>query len=129
MSEKEAVLDASALLALLNREPGSATVADFFPQVAISAVNLSEVMAKLVERGMPAEAVRTILEDLDLDVHSFDADAAYETGALRTATRQLGLSLGDRACLALGQKLKRTVLTTDGAWMSLDLGIIIRAIR
>jgi ribonuclease VapC len=129
VSDREAVLDASALLALLNREPGSATVAAHFPQVAISAVNLSEVAAKLVERGMPAEAVRTILEDLDLDIHPFDADAAYATGALRTATRQLGLSLGDRACLALGQRLQRPVLTTDGAWTSLDLGITIRAIR
>jgi PIN domain nuclease of toxin-antitoxin system len=78
---------------------------------------------------MAAEAVRTILEDLDLDVHPFDEDAAYATGALRTATRQLGLSLGDRACLALGLRLQRPVLTTDGAWTSLDLDLTIRAIR
>jgi ribonuclease VapC len=125
----EVVLDASALLALLNSEPGSAMVAAAFPHVAISAVNLSEVVAKLVERSMPAEAVRSILEDLDLDVHSFDAESAYATGALRTVTRQLGLSLGDRACLALGQRLDRPVLTTDGAWKSLDLGIKVRPIR
>lgn len=129
MSEKEAVLDASALLALLNREPGSTTVATYFPQVAVSAVNLSEVTAKLVERGMPSEEVRTILEALDMDVHSFDADAAYATGALRSATRHLGLSLGDRACLALGQRLKRPVLTTDGVWTTLKLGIPIIPIR
>jgi ribonuclease VapC len=125
----EVVLDASALLALLNSEPGSATVAAAFPRVAIGAVNLSEVVAKLVERGMPAEAVRAILEDLDLDVHPFDAESAYATGALRTATRQLGLSLGDRACLALGQRLDRPVLTTDGAWKSLDVGVTVRPIR
>jgi ribonuclease VapC len=125
----EVVLDASALLALLNSEPGSATVAAAFPRVAIGAVNLSEVVSKLVERGMPAEAVRAILEDLDLDVHPFDAESAYATGALRTATRQLGLSLGDRACLALGQRLDRPVLTTDGAWKSLDVGVTIRPIR
>src|SRR3954465_7123929 len=125
----EVVLDASALLALLNQERGSATVSAAFPRVAISAVNLSEVMAKLVERSMPAEAVRTILEDLDLDVHPFDAEAAYATGALRAATRHLGLSLGDRACLALGRQLGRPVLTTDGAWGSLDLGVTVRPIR
>jgi PIN domain nuclease of toxin-antitoxin system len=125
----EVVLDASALLALLNSEPGSATVAAAFPGVSISAVNLSEVVAKLVERSMPAEAVRTILEDLDLDIHPFDAEAAHRAGALRTATRQLGLSFGDRACLALGRQLGRPVLTTDGVWGSLDLGVTVRAIR
>jgi PIN domain nuclease of toxin-antitoxin system len=78
---------------------------------------------------MPAEAVRTILEDLDLDVHPFDAEAAYATGALRAATRHLGLSLGDRACLALGRQLGRPVLTTDGAWGSLDLGVTVKPIR
>ena len=125
----EVVLDASALLALLNSEPGSATVAAAFPGVAISAVNLSEVVAKLVERSVPAATVKTILDDLDLDVHPFDAEAAHATGALRTITRPLGLSLGDRACLALGRQLGRPVLTTDGAWGSLDLGVTVKPIR
>jgi ribonuclease VapC len=125
----EVVLDASALLALLNEEPGSEAVAQAFPRAAVSAVNLSEVVAKLVEAGMPIEEVRRILEDLDLDVRPFDAEMAYSSGALRAATRTLGLSLGDRACLALGQFLGRPVLTTDRAWESLDLGVTVRPIR
>jgi ribonuclease VapC len=123
------VLDASALLALLNQEPGSEAVAEALPGAAISAVNLSEVVAKLVEAKMPGAAVRAILQPLDLDVQPFDAEMAYAAGALRAATRKLGLSLGDRACLALGKLMIRPVLTTDRAWAGLDLGVTVNAIR
>jgi PIN domain nuclease of toxin-antitoxin system len=125
----EVVLDASALLALVGGEPGGAIVAEAFPHVVISAVNLSEAVAKLIERSMPPAVVRALLEDLDLDVHPFDAESAFAAGDLRATTRDLGLSFGDRACLALGQQLKLPVLTTDRAWASLDLGIAIRPIR
>ena len=123
------VIDASALLALLNAEAGSDVVSEALPGAAISAVNLAEVAAKLVEANMPIDAVRTILEPLDLDVRPFDAELAYASGALRATTRRLGLSLGDRACLALGQLLARPVLTTDRAWAGLDLGVTVRTIR
>jgi PIN domain nuclease of toxin-antitoxin system len=125
----DVVVDASALLALLNQEPGSEAVAEALPHAAISAVNLSEVVAKLAETSLPAAAVRRLLEDLNLDVHPFDAEMAYAAGALRAATRTLGLSLGDRACLALGQRLGKPVLTTDRAWQSLDLGVAVRTLR
>jgi len=125
----EVVLDASALLAFLNQETGMEVVAELLPGAAVSAVNLSEVVAKLVEATMPVDVVRSALEDLGLDVRPFDAEMAYAAGALRTATRRLGLSLGDRACLALGQLLARPVLTTDRAWEGLDLGVAVRSIR
>jgi PIN domain nuclease of toxin-antitoxin system len=125
----EVVVDASALLALLNEEPGGSAVAEALPRSAISAVNLAEVVAKLVDAGMPGQEVRAILEDLELDVQPFDAELAYLSGALRTATRKLGLSLGDRACLALGLRLGVPVLTTDHAWQALDLGVTVRAVR
>ncbi len=125
----EVVLDASALLALVKNEPGGDIVAAAFPHVAISAVNLSEAVAKLTERSMPIAMIRTLLEGLDLDVYPFDTEAAFVAGALRAMTRALGLSFGDRACLALGQQLDLTVLTTDRAWASLDLGITVRPIR
>lgn len=99
------VLDASALLALLNAEPGSRAVEENLSGAAVSAVNLSEVIAKLSERGMPEAAIRTALEGLGLDVRPFDTAMAYSAGTLRAATRGLGLSLGDRACLALGATL------------------------
>jgi PIN domain nuclease of toxin-antitoxin system len=123
------VLDASALLALLNAEPGQEVVQRSIPGAAISAVNLSEVVAKLTEAGMSEEAVRSTLEDIEIDVHPFDRESAYRTGALRTATKKLGLSLGDRACIALGGQVQRPVLTTDRIWRDLELGLEIRVIR
>ena len=124
-----AVLDASALLALLNSEPGSRIVEENLEDAAMSAVNLSEVVSKLSERGMPADAVRDALESLGLAVHPFDTEMAYAAGTLRAATRRLGLSLGDRACLALGLALGAPILTTDTTWKKLKIGAKVRAIR
>jgi PIN domain nuclease of toxin-antitoxin system len=123
------VLDASALLALLNEEPGGEKVEQSIPGAAISAVNLSEVISKFTERGMTEEVVRSTLEDIQIDVHPFDRESAYKTGALRMATRGLGLSFGDRACIALGWQLQRPVLTTDRVWRELEVGVEIRVIR
>jgi PIN domain nuclease of toxin-antitoxin system len=113
------VLDASALLALLQDEPGAELVADLLPGGIISAVNLSEVVAKLTDRGMPGEAARAALEGLPIVVHPFDRESAYQAGALRPTTRTVGLSLGDRACLALAIHLDATAVTADRAWASL----------
>jgi PIN domain nuclease of toxin-antitoxin system len=123
------VLDASALLALLNEEPGSQTVEMAIPGAAISAVNLSEVIAKLVERGMTGKVIRSTLEDIQVDVYPFDRESAYKAGNLRKVTRGLGLSFGDRACLALGWQLQRPVLTTDRIWGDLETEIEIQVIR
>jgi ribonuclease VapC len=123
------VLDASALLALLNEEPGNEVVAESIPGATISAVNLSEVVAKLVEAGMPDDAVRSALGDLGIEIRVFDGEAAYLTGALRPQTRKLGLSLGDRACVALGLQLSLPVLTADRNWKELDVGVEVQVIR
>ncbi len=125
----EAVLDASALLALLNHEPGHEEVAGTVPHAAISAVNLSEVVAKLADSGMPEEGIREALEGLALEVHGFGRELAYKTGLLRPTTRSRGLSLGDRACIALGSRLELPILTTDRAWEELDVEAEIRLIR
>lgn len=112
----DVVLDASALLALLNDEAGAAEVAATFPGALIGCVNLSEVVAKLNEKGMPEAEIRSALHGLGLEVASFDEELAYATGALRSSTRTLGLSLGDRACLALGVRTGLPVLTTESGW-------------
>jgi len=125
----DVVLDASALLALLNRESGHEEVARIISRAAISAVNLSEVATKLAESGMPGEAIRDALEGLALETHDFGRELAFQTGLLRPTTRSRGLSLGDRACLALGQQLNLPVLTTDRAWEGLDLGVEVRLAR
>jgi PIN domain nuclease of toxin-antitoxin system len=123
------VLDASAVLALLNREPGAEEVEKTIPGAAIGAVNLSEVVAKLAERGMPEEAIRLALSGIELDVTPFDGPLAYRAGLLRVSTRGLGLSFGDRACLALGRQLGMPVLTADRRWSELSVGVEVRVIR
>lgn len=123
------VLDSSALLCLLNDEPGVARVAAALPNAAISAVNLSEAVAKLRERGLSAVEVRAALAGLSLDVRPFAGEQAYAAGDLRPATRALGLSLGDRACLALAAELGQPALTADRDWSKLELGIEIEVVR
>lgn len=120
MNDPAAVLDASALLPLLQNEPGADIVLQRLPQAMISAVNLSEVVAKLADYGVPPQRARTALEGLDLDVREFDAAAGYAAADLRDATRALGLSLGDRACLALAIQSGAAAITADRVWARLS---------
>ena len=126
---KAAVLDATALLALLHDEPGAEVVAEALPHSSISTVNLAEVIGKLVDSGLPEEDIRTALAGLGIEVIPFDDDLAYRTGLLRNVTSPYGLSLGDRACLALGLRLGQPVLTADRIWATLKVGVKIRVIR
>jgi PIN domain nuclease of toxin-antitoxin system len=128
-SRNEVVLDASALLALLKSEPGSERVAAIMERAVIGAVNLAEVTSKLVRDGVPVDVIREWIEALEVQTRPFDQELAYATGALLPATRSRGLSLGDRACLALGRQLEATVLTTDRAWAGLDIGLDVDVIH
>jgi ribonuclease VapC len=123
------VLDASALLAVLLQERGGDKVARYLTSAMISAVNLSEVVATAVERGLMLESVMPGLTRLSLEVIPFDAEQAYLAASLRPATRKLGLSLGDRACLALGLKQGLPVLTADQLWAKADVGVQVEVIR
>lgn len=129
MSETGYVLDASALLAAMLGEAGAEVVETYFADACISAVNLSAVVAKLAERGVPVASIHESLSDLDLDVRDFDTVQALRAGEMRNATRSLGLSLGDRACLALAGEQKATAITTDAAWAEIDPGIAIELAR
>lgn len=124
-----AVLDASAVLALLNNEPGAAKVASALNDASISAVNLAEVAAKLSDYGMAQGDIENALGNLTLRVLPLDEAGALASAALRQPTRPAGLSLGDRCCLALGQAVGGSVLTADRAWTKLGLGITVTAIR
>jgi PIN domain nuclease of toxin-antitoxin system len=95
----------------------------------MSAVNLAEVFAKLAERGLSQREADMIVYRYRLEVVPFDEDLARQTGALRPATTSLGLSLGDRACLALAKRERLPILTVDRTWAKLDLGIPIKVIR
>jgi len=110
------VLDSSALLAWMNDERGREVVDEALPESVISAVNLAEVVAKLAEAGHDDSAVRSILEDADVDVVPFSAETAEASGLLRPSTRSSGLSLGDRECLALAVELGVPALTADRRW-------------
>ena len=123
------VLDASALLALINAEPGAEIVAAALGEAAIGAVNLAEVVTKLIDLGVPAADAWSETASLVPVVVDFGPELANATARLRAATRQAGLSLGDRACLALAKRLGQPVLTTDRAWGDLSIGVEIRLIR
>jgi ribonuclease VapC len=122
-------LDASALLCLLLEERGAEKVLAALPGCVISAVNLSEVVAKLSDHGGEADAIEAALTSLDLDVIAFDREQARLAGLLRAQTRKLGLSLGDRACLALGVVRNVAVLTCDATWTKLDIGCVVELAR
>ena len=123
------VVDSSALLALLWSEPGSEAVATVMADAIISAVNMAEVCSKLADRGIVGVEVRALLSELAIRVVAFDESQAFKTGDLRLATRAFGLSIGDRACLALAVSEKLGVITADKAWDSLNLGMSITLIR
>jgi len=123
------VLDSSALLALLWDEAGSKDVAAVLDSAIMSAVNMAEVCSKLVDRGIHGESVRSLLSDLPVRIIAFDEQQAFGAGELRAATRDLGLSIGDRACLGLALLENARVVTADRAWSTLQLGIGIDTIR
>lgn len=123
------VLDASALLALLNDEPGHAVVSGVLSEASISAVNLAEVVGKLIGRGGAEEVVRRALSSLPLTVVPFDEEQAYEAGGLRGDTQRLGLSLGDCVCLALSKRLAAPAYTGDRSWAGLRVGVEVVLIR
>lgn len=125
----EYVLDASALLAMLQEEAGSAVVLRHVFESWISAVNIAEVYGKLATRGVPGESMFEIASGAVKGVVPFTESQARFTAGLLSQTRALGLSLGDRACLALAIERELPVLTTDKAWKALRLGVEIRLIR
>lgn len=125
------VLDSSAVLALVLSEAGAEQVEGELVDAHFSAVNLSEAIAKLIEYGTPPQLASQQIERLELTIHSFDPRHAEGAARLRQPTKQLGLSLGDRACLALGQLLALPILTSDRRMHELHdlLGLDIRMIR
>jgi ribonuclease VapC len=124
------VLDASAVLALLNHETGADKLTlELLSDTTCSTVNLAEVQSKLVSLGgAPDEAWEDTLSSIREAV-PFTEEQARITGSLVAQTRALGLSLGDRACLALGLTLKAPVYTADKSWKDLKLGVKIHVIR
>lgn len=117
------VLDASALLAYLNDEPGAERVRQCIEQgqAIMSSVNLAEVLSKCADRGMSPADQAALRDALPLEIPAFDTALALTSATLRNTTRAHGLSLGDRCCLALAHAHSATALTADHAWSRLGL--------
>jgi Uncharacterized protein conserved in bacteria len=123
-------LDASALLVYLQRERGHLLVEPVLEAAAMSAVNLSEVLQESTAAGVSTAGLEADLQAVGVRFHSFDTEDAACAAALWASTRKLGLSLGDRACLALAKRLRLTAYTADRAWAAVHVpGVAVRTIR
>lgn len=127
------LLDASAILAFLQGEPGDEVVRRALQSghCVVSAANQAEVIAKSLDRGADPEAIKIILAELAYAVVDIKTEDGAQAGWMRGTTRSIGLSLGDRLCLAVAQRLKAPVLTADRPWLQVaqPLGINIICIR
>jgi PIN domain nuclease of toxin-antitoxin system len=127
--DSPAVLDSSAILAVVFNETGGDVVLPHLRGGILSTVNLAEVHTRLVLRGVGADFAWRRVVSFGFEISFFDDLQARLAGELVTQTRPYGLSLGDRACLALAIQRKGTVYTTDAAWKKLNLGIEVEVIR
>ena len=123
------ILDASAILALLNQEKGFEKVQEVLGSAIVSSVNLAEVVTRLALIGMPVRDIKEVLGLLSLEMVPFDDKQAMLAGLMATETKPLGLSLGDRACLAVGLAYDLPVLTADRNWTSLKTDVRVNTLR
>lgn len=129
MGRELIVCDTSAVIAALRDEPGGDRVLAQIADSVMSAVNFSELVTYAARTGSDVDELRTDLAALGVTVHAFDEDMAMVAGRLVEHTKPLGLSLGDRACLALGLALGAPIITTDRSWARLNIGAMIEVIR
>lgn len=126
------VIDTSAILAYAFAEKGATKVERWIDEgAAVSALTVQETMSKLCQTGMGLEEAEELIRALGLAVHPLDLDLAVRAGGMFALTKPFGLSHGDRACLALGQKLGVPVITADKAWSKVarDLGLRVEQFR
>ena len=126
-----AVLDASALLALLLGEPGADKVRATLADSAVASVNLSEIVGYFARNGVAEKDIRLVLDPLPIARIPFDERLAFAAGMLLPTTRKAGLSFGDRACLALASRLGVQALTADRSWQGIAevVGVDVDVIR
>ena len=123
------MLDSSVVLAIMLKETGRDVLDGVVDDLALSTVNLGEVVTKLVEYGYLPGAVARAIAPFRAWCRPLTEAQAMQAGLWRGVTKRLGLSLGNRCCLALGHDLKATVYTTDRAWAGLDLGVRVEVVR
>ena len=125
----KAILDTSAVVAVIRGERGAERVRNIIEGAKISTLNLAEVVAFLTVRAISVTSIEHALREFPLSIEGFDWARAIAAGLLVRKTRHLGLSLADRACVALGIELALPVFTADRAWSKLDLPVEIQVIR
>jgi PIN domain nuclease of toxin-antitoxin system len=123
------VLDSSAVLAVLLNESGADKALQYFRNGQCCSVNVTEIVARLIDKGRTRDEAVGDFFDTGISIDGFGADLAVLAGRLRAATSHKGLSLGDRACLALAIREGATAVTADRDWATLDLGCKIELIR
>jgi ribonuclease VapC len=126
---RAAILDASALLAVLGDEPGGELVAPLLEGAVISTVNWCEVLARYVDLGLETAGREAEIESLGVSLAPFTSRQAEVAAGLLPLTRKAGLSLGDRACLALALDRGGQPITADRAWRRIDVGLDVTLIR
>lgn len=125
----EAILDSSAVMAVLRSEPGADVISEVLPRSAVCVINEAEVIGVLIRLGRtPEQALGAVLE-LPYERVDLDTELARRAGMLWRKLRPRGLSLGDRCCLALAEREKLPVMTSDQRWAELPLDIDIRMFR
>jgi ribonuclease VapC len=124
-----AVLDASAVVALLWEEPGSDAIEGLLGTAVVSAVNWSEVLQRYNALGLDTAGRRDSVEALGISIEDFSGDDAETAASIWASTRSAGLSLADRACLSLARRLGLPVHTGDRAWATIDVGVEVVLIR
>ena len=123
------VLDASAVLAVVLGEEGKEEILSMTDMPLVSTVNMGEARSKLADYGLTRLQIDASLSMMDMEIIDFDDEQSKLSGDLRNETRDIGLSLGDRACLALAMTFGADALTTDKIWSKLSLPISIRQLR
>ncbi len=128
--KNKVVLDASALLALIQQERGAETVKPLLKSAVMSAVNIAECLTALQRADVLPEEALGLITDIITVIVPFDVEQAACVAKLQSKVKHKGLSLGDRACIALGIKLQAPIYTADRVWAELQLdGVEIKLIR
>jgi len=125
----ETVMDSSAVLASIRGEPGADLVNAALAGAFISAINLAEVVSKLILGGIPDTEAAAIVRRIGVQLVETDEEQALAASLIHAKTRSAGISIGDAFCLALGKLRGCPVMTADRAWKTLDLGVEVTLIR
>ncbi|ESA37135.1 protein domain protein [Leptolyngbya sp. Heron Island J] len=123
------VFDSSAIIALIKEEPGHEIVRPYVHEGFSLTVNFAEAVAYFARTISSKAVLWEILAPFMDGIVPLNKETSFLTGYLSRETKRQGLSLGDRACLALGISKKMPVLTADKKWAELDLPVDVRLIR